>query len=72
MLWSLRLFFCPGFLLGRAELSGLRFGHVYVFRGPGAVASGHTGFVPGLSGKGVLFPEGGKVDNQVLPKAFRF
>ena len=40
---SLRLSFCPGFLLGRAELSGLRFGHFYIFRGPGAVASGHTG-----------------------------
>ena len=34
---SLRLSFCPGFL-GRAELSGLRFVHFYLFRGPEAFA----------------------------------
>ena len=35
---SLCLSFCPGFLLGRAELSGLRFVHFYLFRGPEAFA----------------------------------
>ena len=35
---SLRLYFCPGFLLGRAGLSGLRFVHFYLFRGPEAFA----------------------------------
>ena len=60
------------FLLCRAELSGLRFGHFYVFRGPGADALGHTGSLPGCAEQGVLCPGGGKVDNQVLPKAFRF
>ena len=64
--------FVLAFLLGRAELSGLRFGHFYVFRGPGADASGHTGSLPGCAEQGVLCPGGGKVDNQVLPKAFRF
>ena len=38
VLLSLRLSFCPGFLLGRAELSGLRFVHFYLFRGPEAFA----------------------------------
>ena len=53
---SLRLSFCPGFLLGRAELSGLRFRHFYVFRGPGAGALGHTGSLPGCPERGVLCP----------------
>ena len=64
--------FVLAFLLGRAELSGLRFGHFYVFWGPGAVALGHTGSLPGYAEQGLLFLEGGKVGNQVLPKAFRF
>ena len=38
MLLSLCLSFCPGFLLGRAELSGLRFVHFYLFRCPQAFA----------------------------------
>ena len=38
VLLSLRLSFCLGFLLGRAELSGLRFVHFYLFQGPEAFA----------------------------------
>ena len=64
--------FVLAFLLGRAELSGLRFGHFYVSRGPGADALGHTGSLPGCAEQGVLCQGGGKVGNQVLPKAFRF
>ena len=64
--------FVLAFLLGRAELSGLRFGHFYVFRGPGAVASGHTGSLPGCAQQSVLCPGGGKVGNQVKQTACRF
>ena len=60
------------FLLGRAELSGLRFGHFYVFRGPGADALRHTGSLPGCAERGVLCPGGGKVGNQVKQTACRF
>ena len=35
---SLCLSFCPDLLLGRAGLSGLRFVHFYLFRGPEAFA----------------------------------
>ena len=64
--------FVLAFLLVRAELSGLRFGHFYVFRGPGADASGHTGSLPGCAEQGVLCPGGGKVGNQVKQTACRF
>ena len=41
------------------------FGHFFVFRGPGAGASGHTGSLPGCAEQSVLCPGGGKVGNQV-------
>ena len=47
----------------RPELRLLRFDLFYVFGGPGAVASGHTGYLPGRVGLHVLFPGGGKVCN---------
>ena len=41
----------------RPELRGLRFDQFYVFGSPGAVASGHTGYLPGCVEQDVLFPE---------------
>ena len=47
----------------RPELRLLHFNLFYVFGGPGAVASGHTGYLPGRVELNVLFPGGGKVCN---------
>ena len=64
--------FVLAFLLGRAVVSCLRFGHFYVFRALGRTPLGYTGSLPGCAEQSVLCPGGGKVGNQVLPKAFRF
>ena len=53
-------------------LRGLRFVLPFFFRGPGAVALGHTGSLLGCSEQGVLFPEGSKVMIKELLKACPF
>ena len=48
------------------------FGHFFVFRGPGAGASGHTGSLPVCAEQSVLCPGGAKVKVQVDLTACRF
>ena len=59
-------------LVGLFVFPFVLFGHFFVFRGPGAGASGHTGSLPGCAEQSVLCPGGGKVDNQVKQTACRF
>ena len=46
-------------LVGLFVFPFVLFGHFFVFRGPGAGASGHTGSLPGCAERGVLCPGGG-------------
>ena len=59
-------------LVGLFVFPFVLFVHFFVFRGPGAGASGHTGSLPGCVERGVLCPGGGKVGNQVKQTACRF
>ena len=46
-------------LVGLFVFPFVLFGHFFVFRGPGAGASGHTGSLPGCAEQSVLCPGGG-------------